>query len=248
MQRPPTERRVECAVKKIDILSKVPHSPSTLSSFRAFSICGSKNIEGGNVYKINQAQRSIYLKPVARGIEGAQIMKMTSLALAFLIAGQLFIWFDSARASQPRNHKLAATTPACRREILSLTEGETDAAMGGVRVTPYIFTNISSSTCALGGYPKLELLNRKGLIVRRARKQPSDTPAETVMIESGKTAWFDLYYNSGGAGHVGRPCPTYPRLRILAPGTTRPFAVRSEITSCARSDFEVSSIHAGMPD
>jgi hypothetical protein len=184
-----------------------------------------------------------------------QIVKLIRFALGILVVGSLFTQFDSASAGQQPGSTFGFTTAAnpaipsaCRRENLSVKEGETDAAMGGVRVTPYIFTNTSSLACTLGGYPALELLNGKGLTVRRASKQQSDSPAETVTIESGGTAWFNLYYNSGGAGHVGKPCPSYPKVRIMAPGTTRPFVVRSGITSCARTDFEVSSIHPGMPD
>ena len=181
------------------------------------------------------------------------VVKVISLALAVLVAGPVCGSLELSSQQSVTTFTFITNAPAgivrsCRRENLSVKEGETDAAMGGVRVTPYVFTSISSSACSLSGYPKLELLNGKGRIVRRARRQHSDTTAEAVTIESGKTAWFNLYYNSGGTGHVGRPCPTYPKLRIIAPGITRPFVVRSQITSCARSEFDVSSIHPGMPD
>src|SRR5947199_2230585 len=98
--------------------------------------------------------------------------------------------------------------PQCIRESLSLKEGETDAAMGGVRVTDYVFTNTSSSPCTLNGYPRVELLNRKGRVARRAVNSdqlPNDSekmPPQLVTLEPGKTAWFRIYYNSGGAGHM----------------------------------------------
>lgn len=143
-------------------------------------------------------------------------------------------------SAQPRARK-------CVREDLRIKEGETDAAMGGVRETPYIFTNISSSACTLDGYPALEMLNQKGAVVRRATKQKSDDPKAAVILDPGKTAWFNLNYNSGGAGHMGKPCPTYPRLRIVAPGTTRAFVLRSGLQSCPGTDLQVSSIQSGAP-
>ena len=145
------------------------------------------------------------------------------------------------RTAQPR-------VRPCVREDLRIKEGETDAAMGGVRETPYIFTNISSSACTLDGYPAVALLNQKGAVVRRATKQKSDEPSAAATLEPGKTAWFNLNYNSGGAGHMGKPCPAHPKTRIMAPGTTRPFVLRSGITSCARTQFEVTSLRSGMPD
>ncbi len=135
----------------------------------------------------------------------------------------------------------------CIRQDLRIKEGETDAAMGGVRATPYIFTNISSSACTLDGYPALELLNQRGAVIRRATKEKSDEPNTTATLEPGKTAWFNLDYNSGGAGHMGKPCPTYPKLRIVVPGTTRAFVLRSGVQSCPRTELEVSSVRSGMP-
>ena len=119
--------------------------------------------------------------------------------------------------------------------------------MGGVRTTPYIFTNVSSSMCTLDGYPALELLNQRGAVIRRATKQKSDEPNAAATLEPGKTAWFNLNYNSGGAGHMGKPCPTYQKVRVTAPRVARPFVVRSEIQTCAKTDFEVSSISSGTP-
>ena len=145
------------------------------------------------------------------------------------------------------NRRVQTRARQCGREDLRIKEGETDAAMGGVRETPYIFTNISSSACTLDGYPALDLLNQKGVVVRRATKQKSDGPKAAVTLNPGKTAWFNLNYNSGGAGHLGKPCPTYPKLKIVAPGTTRAFVLRSAVQSCPRTDLQVSSIQSGAP-
>ena len=183
---------------------------------------------------------------------------MKKIGVAFLLAFVSLCFTHSNRARAITSHESIFTKdlgngPAqprarkCIREDLRIKEGETDAAMGGVRETPYIFTNISSSACTLDGYPALELLNQKGIVVRRATKQKSDEPKTPVVVDPGKTAWFNLNYNSGGAGHMGKPCPTYPRLRILAPGTTRAFVLRSGLQSCPGTDLQVSSIQSGAP-
>ena len=143
----------------------------------------------------------------------------------------------------------------CLRENLSVKEGDTDAAMGGVRVTTYTFTNKSTAPCTLNGYPRVVLLNRAGRVARRAANSNALTgesvddakPPQQVTIEPGKTAWFNIYYNNGGAGHEGKPCPTYPKVRITAPGTTRAFVLRGDIQSCGRIDFQVSPVRSGTP-
>jgi hypothetical protein len=152
----------------------------------------------------------------------------------------------SSRANNPGPFG-AAIARSCTHENLKVKAGEGNAAMGGVRETPFIFTNVSASPCTLEGYPNLELLNEKGSLVKRATKQKSDETVAAVTIEPGKAAWFNLNYNAGGAGHMGKPCPTYPKVRIIAPGVTQPFMLRAGIQTCARTDFAVTAISSGAP-
>ena len=181
-------------------------------------------------------------------------MRITLLLLALLVAS------SSASISQTNFTRVGyvrtssvTDAPQCVRESLSLKQGETDAAMGGVRVTDFMFTNTSSSACTLNGYPRVELLNRKGRVGRRAvnsNQLPDDSqkmPPRLVTLEPGKTARFRVHYNSGGAGYTGKPCPIYPKVRVLAPGITRPFVLRSDIQSCPKTDFQVSSVRSGTP-
>jgi len=136
----------------------------------------------------------------------------------------------------------------CAREALKIKEGETDAAMGGVRRTPYVLTNISQSPCTLQDYPSLELLNNAGAVIKRATKQKTEEPITAATLEPGKTAWFALNFNAGGAGNMGKPCPTYRQVRITTPGAKRPFILRSEIQSCPGSQIEVTPIQSGTPE
>jgi hypothetical protein len=149
-----------------------------------------------------------------------------------------------ARAQRP--------TP-CQFSDLSVKEGESDAAMGGVRATDYIFTNKSAAPCTLNGYPRVELTTSKGVVARRAthsEQLPTDEqkmPPQIVTLDPGKTAWVRIYYNAGGAGHMGKPCPTYPKTRVSAPGVIQFSVLRSNIQSCPRTDFMVTSVRGGNP-
>jgi hypothetical protein len=136
----------------------------------------------------------------------------------------------------------------CARENLSIKAGETDAAMGGVRQTPFVLTNVSKAACTIEGYPSLGLLNKAGALVKRATKQKSDDPITPATLEPGKTAWFALNFNAGGAGYMGKPCPNYRRMKITIPGAKRPFILRSEIQTCPKTDFKVTAIVAGTPE
>ena len=172
----------------------------------------------------------------------------SALSVIFLAALPVSLYVRCPVTSVLAANKLTEINSPCSRKSLTIKEGETDAAMGGVRQTPYIFTNSSSSPCTLQGYPSVELLNRQGAVARRSTKQKSDDPIDIVTIQPGKSAWFNLNYNSGGAGYMGKPCPTYPKVRITAPGIAAAFVLRSEITSCRGTSIEVTSIRSGLPD
>src|ERR1043166_5579359 len=168
------------------------------------------------------------------------VVTFIAVSSQLIVAGRVpltdSITFKSSAKSQ--------STKPCAREDLTIKEGETDAAMGGVRRTPFVLTNTSKATCTLEGYPSLELLNKAGAVVKRATKQKSDDPITAATLEPGKTAWFALNFNVGGAGYMGKPCPSYPRIRINTPGAKRPFVLRTVTQTCAKTDFEVTALVA----
>ena len=178
-------------------------------------------------------------------------MRGTVLLLVF-IAGSV----AALGQTDQRTMLYAGTVPpalACRNQDLSVRHVTDDAAMGGLRTIDYAFKNSSASPCTLNGYPRFELLDKSGAVRPRgrainSRKLPGDDephPPKLVTIEPGKEAGFHVYYNSGGAGYTGKPCPVSRKVRITAPGATRRFVLREEITSC--STVEVSAIRSDLP-
>src|SRR5437660_1050826 len=138
----------------------------------------------------------------------------------------------------------------CRGQDLSLRQLTDDAAMGGQRTIDYAFKNKSSSSCTLIGYPRFELLDKSGRGRPRGRAinspqlpgEDAKQPPQLMTIYPENEAEFRVYYNSGGAGYVGKPCPASRKVRIIAPGTTRPFILRVRISSCR--EIQVSAVHS----
>ena len=174
-------------------------------------------------------------------------LMMTAVAAVagyFIIPGTVL-----SEATNPTSSAIVqSNTRSCAGPSLSIKMGESDAAMGGVRSTPFVIKNNSSSPCTLEGYPALELLNQARAVVKRATKQKTDEPLTPVTLEPGKTAWFALNHNAGGAGYMGKPCPTYTHVRISLPSMTRSFILRGDIQTCAKTDFEVTRISASTPE
>lgn len=109
------------------------------------------------------------------------------------------------------------------------------------------FKNISISLCTLQGYPRFEVLNSAGRLVRGGRAadglkmlgDEAEAPPNSVTLRPGAEAAFLVYYNAGGAGRV-RLCPTYGKVRITAPGTGRGFVLRESLRLCR--DLRVSPV------
>jgi hypothetical protein len=144
--------------------------------------------------------------------------------------------------------------PPCRDADLSVRHVTEDAAMGGHNTIDYAFKNKSQSSCTLFGYPRFELMDKSGKVRPRgrainSRQLPGEETKQTphpVTIQPGEEAAFRVYYNSGGAGYMGKPCPVSLKVRIEAPGTTRRFLLREQITSCRAA--LVSATRAKLPD
>lgn len=145
------------------------------------------------------------------------------------------------------------TSAICRGADLSVRHVTEEAAMGGHNTIDYAFKNDSASPCTLMGYPRFELLDKSGKVRPRGRainsqQLPGDEakkPPQLVTIEPGKEAWFRVYYNSGGAGYVGKPCPVSRMVWMSAPATTRSFVLPEKITSCR--SVKVSAVRSGPP-
>lgn len=141
----------------------------------------------------------------------------------------------------------------CRGADLLVRHVAEDAAMGGHNTIDYAFKNDSTAPCRLMGYPRFELLDKAGKVRPRGRalnsqQLPGDDskqPPQLVTIEPGKEAWFRVYYNSGGAGYVGKPCPVSRMVWISAPGATRSFMLPEKVTSCR--SVKVSAVRSTLP-
>jgi hypothetical protein len=165
------------------------------------------------------------------------------VAFACFALSMLFANAASAQGNRDSARGRSSTSAVCRGDQLSVRNVGEDAAMGGVRRTDYAFANTSPSPCTLKGYPRFEVLSRSGQVVRHGRAAAGDTAAnhqDSVTIEPGKTATFYVSYNAGGAGRVGKPCPTYPKIRITAPGNRRGVVLREALQLCGA--LEVSPV------
>ena len=131
----------------------------------------------------------------------------------------------------------------CLRENLSVKEGDTDAAMGGVRVTTYTFTNKSSSPCTLNGYPGVSAYRGASQVGPPATRNGGSH--RTVTLTPGATAHAILRVTDWGA-----VCSTEvvaDGLKVFPPGQTRSEPVPFSFGACAhRGVLSVGPVRAGV--
>lgn len=160
------------------------------------------------------------MRETVRGRSHGPRMLFALFALAMLFAHDA-----RARSGRAFTQDDASAPAQCGDGQLSLTEWWGYVDMGPMRYLEVILTNTSASPCTLNGYPSFEFVNRAGRPVRAAKRVTApggfSVSPRTVTIEPGKTARFFVHYLARYDEARERPCPTYRRFRVIAPGTKR---------------------------
>ena len=90
-------------------------------------------------------------------------------------------------------------------------------AAGSLGMT-YVFTNTSTTTCTLGGFPVLQLLGASGQPLTTTTIHASQTPTTVTLPPAGQ-AWFDIEFpTQTGFGNL--QCPVSSALAVTPPDNT----------------------------
>jgi len=125
--------------------------------------------------------------------------------------------------------------PACASSGLKVTQGGSNGYAGGVYVT-LDFTNTSSSSCTLYGYPGVSLLSSSRVQIGLAAKRTTTTAPATVTLASGATAHAQLQivdalnFSSSTCGPVKAAL-----LQIFPPNQKAAVFLTNTSTTCSKS-------------
>lgn len=129
-----------------------------------------------------------------------------------------------------------AAVAVCRTDQLSLSMGQSGAALGHVAVE-HRFTNGSAQACSLTGYPQIQLVdaNHTAMAVPVQQSTGAYTftgqQVQTVVLSPGASAYFKLEWTdvppSSGS------CPRASYLRATAPGAASAIELAESIQPCA---------------
>lgn len=118
--------------------------------------------------------------------------------------------------------------------------GRGDPGAGNIYY-PLQFTNISSNSCTLTGFPGVSLIRGDGSLIGKPADRAGPTGA-AVRIAPGVTVQADLHtLNQGTKGDSCWLKPTY--LKVYPPGSTASMTLAISRPVVCGDTFDVSAVH-----
>ncbi|MFD9129523.1 DUF4232 domain-containing protein [Kitasatospora sp. NPDC059571] len=133
----------------------------------------------------------------------------------------------------------ASTTPTCQAGDLYLAVGQPQGAAGSF-LYPVEFTNTSTHSCALRGYPGVAVLD-VGHHQIGAPAARNGVPVSTVVLGPDRTAAATIRTNDPGVVPTCRATAAY--VGVIPPASTTQLLIPFHLRVCG--DFEISPVQTG---
>ncbi|MEV0411365.1 DUF4232 domain-containing protein [Streptomyces sp. NPDC050448] len=130
-------------------------------------------------------------------------------------------------------------TPTCHVADLDLSIGEPDGAAGSLYY-PIQFTNTSTHTCALRGYPGVSVVDVRHRQIGTSAARTGE-PVDTVSVQPDETVTAILRTNSRGVAAGCRQTSTY--VKVYPPNSFAAVQIPYNLRVCGA--FEISPVQAG---
>jgi hypothetical protein len=159
---------------------------------------------------------------------------------------------SSTASSSTTSSTQGSTVSTCLPTQLQVAPGQSQGAAGTIELG-ITFTNTSTATCTLFGYPGMLLLDAGGNplatnVVRGGGPQfpaaGANAPATTVTLGPNQPAAFALSYSDVPVGNE-TSCPTSSKARITPPNDTGYVVITLQIGPCGGGTIHVSPVYPG---
>jgi len=139
----------------------------------------------------------------------------------------------------------AATTRSCPAGALAGSVTGSSGAAGTIEETIQL-RNTSSSTCILGGYPGLQLLDAAGAqlattVVRGGTYPFTDFAPSTVTLSPGSLSYFNLGYSDVPTGNQ-TVCPEASSMWVTPPNAYDHLTLTTTLAPCDNGTVVVSPV------
>nr|WSX48459.1 DUF4232 domain-containing protein [Streptomyces sp. NBC_00974] len=129
-------------------------------------------------------------------------------------------------------------TPTCHVADLNLAIGEPDGAAGSLYY-PIQFTNTSTHTCVLHGYPGVSVVDVRHRQIGTSATRTGE-PVDTVSVQPGETVTATFRTNSRGVAAGCRPMSAY--VKVYPPNSYDAVQIPYHLRVCGA--FEISPVQA----
>jgi Protein of unknown function (DUF4232) len=134
------------------------------------------------------------------------------------------------------------TTGNCVRNQLGVRSNGTNGAAGTI-YGAWVFTNISSTSCRLYGYPGMQLYGRAGRPIPTIVKRSLRPGPTNVTLAPGGSATFISSYSDVSSSP--KPCPMSAVAQITSPNAVASLFIPARLGPC-RGVVNVSAVEAGV--
>jgi hypothetical protein len=143
----------------------------------------------------------------------------------------------------------AASTPRCRLAQLSLAKPKSNGAAGSNRLR-FVFTNNSSATCKLFGFPGLQMQNAhhaniRTRVIRGTSNVVPPEPEVDVIMTHGQHGSFYAGYSDVPTGT--QRCPLSSFLEVTPPNDFKHFTMALRIAPCGGKITVSPVVHGRLP-
>jgi Protein of unknown function (DUF4232) len=140
-------------------------------------------------------------------------------------------------------HPSRAHAPAnCIRNQLGVRSNGINGAAGTIHGA-WVFTNLSTRSCRLFGYPGMQLYGRAGRPIPTIVKRSLPPHPTNVTLAPGGSATFFSSYSDIPSG--SKPCPRSSVAAITAPNAVASLFIPARLQPC-RGIVKVSAVRAGI--
>jgi hypothetical protein len=151
-------------------------------------------------------------------------------------------------ATAPPTQTATPAGPAgCATTALTASLGPGSGAAGS-SYYPIEFTNSSSATCSLYGYPGVSFVTASGAQVGMAATEDTTYPRRLVTLTPGSTVHAELKITDA-RNYPPSTCQpaTASRLRIFPPGQTSPLYISLTAMACSSTSVQILSVQTVQP-
>ena len=142
---------------------------------------------------------------------------------------------------------VAASSPRCALRALAAWGGPSTGAAGSI-AGEFGFTNRSTRTCSLFGFPRINMLDASGgniSTLDRTAPGAFGIAAKTVVLAPGATAYFGVEYASQ-TGFATLRCPKSVALRITPPQVAGSLTLRAPAARIAPYGGTTKQLECGI--